>query len=541
MKQGLSIRRKLFIGVGIIILTVVGVAGTAIYSISLLNRNIDTLTGTRVPQLLRAAAITEAIHTSAIHIDEAILSGDPETAKKELEITTRNRKATNENMDKLKDSMASEKEKAMFQTVLDNRTPYVKGRDSVIALVREGKNAEAVRALDAVKPMRRAFLDALKDLAVQVQDQSAEAGRTARNNARTALAVVVTLSVAVVIVAALIFVWIVKSVSMPLKMAVDTANRIAEKDLSVAIEQGDLTETGQLMSAMANMAHNLSEIVAQASRISTGIASSSAQLQATSQEMAGGSEEAAGQTHSVVTATEQMAATATDIARNCHAAAKNSDEANATARTGTKVVADTVEVMNRIAERVRSTADTVENLGARSDQIGEIICTIEDIADQTNLLALNAAIEAARAGEQGRGFAVVADEVRALAERTTKATREIGEMIKTIQAETKGAVAAMEEGVREVHQGTQAAAKSGDALKEILFQIDKVSQQVNQIAIAAEEQTATVEEISANTNRISSAVRSTADGSRHSAQAASQLATMAEELNGVVRQFRISG
>lgn len=128
-------------------------------------------------------------------------------------------------------------------------------------------------------------------------------------------------------------------------------------------------------------------------------------------------------------------------------AAEGAQRASQTASDGAVIVERTVSVMGQIAAKVQHSAKTVENLGARSDQIGAIIGTIEDIADQTNLLALNAAIEAARAGEQGRGFAVVADEVRALAERTTRATKEIGEMIKAIQKETKEAVVAMEQGV----------------------------------------------------------------------------------------------
>jgi methyl-accepting chemotaxis protein len=196
--------------------------------------------------------------------------------------------------------------------------------------------------------------------------------------------------------------------------------------------------------------------------------------------------------------------------------------------------------MNRIAERVNATSRTVESLGARSDQIGAIVGTIEDIADQTNLLALNAAIEAARAGEQGRGFAVVADEVRALAERTTKATREISEMIKAIQSETKGAVGAMEEGVREVQQGTEEAAKSGSALQEILDHINAVSLQVNQIATAAEEQTATISEITNNINQISDIVQRSAQGSQDSSLAAAQLASLSDDLSTLVTQFKLA-
>jgi methyl-accepting chemotaxis protein len=196
--------------------------------------------------------------------------------------------------------------------------------------------------------------------------------------------------------------------------------------------------------------------------------------------------------------------------------------------------------MSRIAERVQGTASTIAGLGTRSDQIGAIIGTIEDIADQTNLLALNAAIEAARAGEQGRGFAVVADEVRALAERTTRATREIGEMIKSIQAETRSAVGEMEAGVRDVQQGTGEASRSGDAIRQILDQIEAVDHQVNQIATAAEEQTATTSEIAANMHQITDVVQQTSRGAHESASAANRLSVLAAELQRVVSRFRIT-
>jgi methyl-accepting chemotaxis protein len=234
-------------------------------------------------------------------------------------------------------------------------------------------------------------------------------------------------------------------------------------------------------------------------------------------------EEVAVQSATVATAGEEMSATSGDIAHNCQMAAEGAQRATQAASDGAGVVERTVAVMGQIALKVQESAKTVESLGAKSDQIGAIIGTIEDIADQTNLLALNAAIEAANAGEQGRGFAVVADEVRALAERTTRATKEIGEMIKTIQRETISAVTAMAQGVKQVETGTVEAAKSGLALQDILAQINDVAMQVNQIATAAEEQTATTNEISNNMHQITDVVHQTFEGANESATAAKQL------------------
>jgi methyl-accepting chemotaxis protein len=333
---------------------------------------------------------------------------------------------------------------------------------------------------------------------------------------------------------------IANSISRPLKRVFDTLALVAAGDLTARSDIDTRDEMGMLAREVNEMGDKLQGIICLVAQNSVQVASAANQLYSTSEQMATGAEEVAAQTGTVATAGEEMAATSAEIAQNCTMAAEGSREANDLALAGAAVVEGTVTVMHRIAERVRESAQTVESLGARSDQIGAIIGTIEDIADQTNLLALNAAIEAARAGEQGRGFAVVADEVRALAERTTKATREIGEMIKAIQSDTLGAVSAMGEGVREVEKGTSEAARSGSALQEILNQINAVTMQVNQIATAAEEQTATTCEISNNIQQITEVVQQTSNGAHESANAASQLAGLAEDLQRLVGQFRLA-
>ena len=330
-----------------------------------------------------------------------------------------------------------------------------------------------------------------------------------------------------------------RTITVPVSILANQTKRVANGDLSVDFTTCTGDEIGQLTCSFKTMTEGLRAIISKVSDTSNQVAAAANQLTSTADRIASGSEEVAAQATSVATAGEEMSATSNDIAQNCQMAAEGAQHASQLAQNGASVVDATIAVMSQIAEKVQESAKTVESLGDRSDQIGTIIGTIEDIADQTNLLALNAAIEAARAGEQGRGFAVVADEVRALAERTTKATKEIGGMIKAIQGETKEAVAAMEQGVRQVESGTGEAAKSGEALRDILEQVNVVSMQVNQIATAAEEQTATTNEITGNIHLITSVVGDTAGCAHAAAAAASQLNSNASELQRLVRQFKL--
>ncbi len=196
--------------------------------------------------------------------------------------------------------------------------------------------------------------------------------------------------------------------------------------------------------------------------------------------------------------------------------------------------------MRDIATVVKKSAENIEKLGESSKQIGEIISVIDDIADQTNLLALNAAIEAARAGEQGRGFAVVADEVRKLAERTTEATKQIASMIKGIQEETTEAVKAMNKGNQEVTSGIDLADKAGESLEEILSSTTEVMDMVNQIAAASEEQSATSEQISKNVQSISKVTSESASRIENVARSAEELSRLTNDLFSLMKRFKIS-
>jgi methyl-accepting chemotaxis protein len=336
--------------------------------------------------------------------------------------------------------------------------------------------------------------------------------------------------------------WVVsRTVTGPIKEVVDSIRDIAqgEGDLTRRLPIRGKNEIGELCEWFNTFISKLHGIINQVSGSSMQLASSSLELQLTSRQMTESTAQLSAQSTSLATAGEEMSATSGDIANNCHHAATNAVGATQKAQMGATVVGQSISVMNTIAERVQSAAKTVDALGVRSEQIGAIIGTIEDIADQTNLLALNAAIEAARAGEQGRGFAVVADEVRALAERTTRATKEIGEMIKAIQKETQDAVASMEQSVSQVEQGTSHVSESGRSLQEILDIINSVTDQINQIATAAEEQTATTREISSNVLNLNDLAQQNDNALHETTVAANDVSRQAEELKQLVGQFRL--
>jgi methyl-accepting chemotaxis protein len=417
---------------------------------------------------------------------------------------------------------------------------FEKGDAQLLELKLAGKDAETLAFIEGDRRKAGLALGEFLEKVVEVNVKAAK--ETSDKNTVTAARAGWFMIGAAVIGSILAFVLgliISRSISVPVNTLAGQARQVADGDLRVNIDYRSGDEVGQLSEAFRTMTEGLRRTISKVSETSNQVATASSELHSTAEHIATGAEEVAAQSATVATAGEEMAATSGDIAQNCQMAAEGAQRASQTASDGATIVERTVAVMAQIAAKVQQSAKTVENLGARSDQIGAIIGTIEDIADQTNLLALNAAIEAARAGEQGRGFAVVADEVRALAERTSRATKEIGEMIKAIQRETKDAVVAMEQGVQQVEAGTEEAAKSGHALRDILEQVNDVAMQVNQIATAAEEQTATTSEISSNMHQITEVIQQTSQGAHESAAAAAQLNGNAEELQQVVRQFKL--
>jgi methyl-accepting chemotaxis protein len=312
-----------------------------------------------------------------------------------------------------------------------------------------------------------------------------------------------------------------------------------EGDLTKRLEVSSHDEVDELARWFNTFMDKLQEILSKVSSNSHSLAAAGEAISATARQQTQGTELQRDQTNQVATAMQQMASTVQQISENSNKAAAASEKAAATARQGGQVVEETLSRMRAIAQSVGETAKKVQELGKQSDQIGKIIGVIDDIADQTNLLALNAAIEAARAGEQGRGFAVVADEVRKLAERTSSATKEITGMIRSIQTETKSTVTAMQAGTKEVEQGVELTTQAGCSLHDIIQMSDQVGEMVTHIATAATQQSATTEEINGNIEQIAKITAASVASAQQTSGALQDLATLATNLQQLVGQFRL--
>lgn len=312
-------------------------------------------------------------------------------------------------------------------------------------------------------------------------------------------------------------------------------------DLSVSLSvDNSIDEISDLFNGFNKTVNNIRDMIGHVREVVEATASASFEISANAEELAKGSQDQNSQTNDVAAAINEMSATISQTSKSIGEVASNAKKAGEIAHDGENLVRQTVEGMNQISNVVQRATETVQKLGKSSDEIGEVVQVINDIADQTNLLALNAAIEAARAGEQGRGFAVVADEVKKLAERTTKATKEIAIMIQKIQSDTGEAVSSINSGYEEVEKGKELANNAGKTLGEIISASEKVVLDVEQVATASEELSSAAEEITTNLENINHIALQSSNGTQEIAGATDDLNNLTSSLQDLISKFKIT-
>ncbi len=326
-----------------------------------------------------------------------------------------------------------------------------------------------------------------------------------------------------------------------LEIAIKKMEEVAHGDLrtKITISVNPKNEIGRLVGHVNTLMESLSTNVKSISNAVDSISSQGEELHYSSKELKSNIENMKQSSSTIVESIKQITLAILEVAKNSGSGAQEADRTQKATEEGYTAVQGVIKEINSIEKAVDKAASVMEELGVSSQKIGEIIAVIDEIADQTNLLALNAAIEAARAGEQGRGFAVVADEVRKLAERTTKATKEITTMIVSIQEDTAKAIESMNNGKEEVKTGVEVAKKAGERIEAIRELTNKLKDMITQIATAAEEQSTATEEISASSDSILRAQESTSASTGQIQASALELSKLASLLSKNISVFKI--
>jgi twitching motility protein PilJ len=316
-------------------------------------------------------------------------------------------------------------------------------------------------------------------------------------------------------------------------------SQIARGDLSL---RGKVTNDalGNVVDSVNYMLDNFSKVLERVRKAAIDVQANASDILISSEQMASGANQQDQEITNTSSAVEELTVSMKQVSNNAEASAEAARRALDAAEQGNRSVRDTLEGMQRIRASVQATAKKIKSLGDRSLEISDIVNVINDITEQTNLLALNAAIEAARAGEAGRGFAVVADEVRKLAEHSRTATKDISALIKSIQAETNEAVVVMEEGTKEVEVGARLADQAGKALEAISSVVRQSAELVQEISLASKQQVRGTEGVANAMQIISNITRQTSQGTRQTARTVETMVKLSEQLNEALSQFKIS-
>ncbi len=534
--MNISIRKQFSLLAGVLALAVITVSGLLIIGNASISRQAEQIADREFPVLNK----TQELKLAVVQVQQWLTDIS----------ATRGQDGLNDGFDEAKKNAANVRRLIDELRVLDPEygdrfqamvpifgAYYKVGREMAQAYVDQGPAGgnRMMAGFDTAAERMTSELNAL------VEDVTLRAGaaiktqQEAVNRAQTFL----WSSTLLVLVFVLALYFIIARALGRLPRVVEELRRVAEGDLSSDYESRSNDEIGQLVQAMSDMRSRLTAMMSNISTASLSLASASEEMSSITAQVSDSIQHQRSETEQVATAMNEMNATSQEVAGNIAHTADAAEKANQETGKGRRIIEEAIEGIRGLAQKIEDSSETVHQLEQHSEEITSVLDVIRGVAEQTNLLALNAAIEAARAGEQGRGFAVVADEVRTLASRTQKSTEEINKMIEKLRDGTGRAVQVMN-GSREQARTVVANASSAEqSLTSIADAVSRINDMSTQIASAAEEQSAVAEEINRNIVRISEMTDQSAEASDQTAVASQDLALIASDLNGMLRQFKL--
>ncbi|MBI6672197.1 methyl-accepting chemotaxis protein [Pseudomonas syringae] len=518
----------------------IALGGIALWKMGELRTSMESLEKDAMASIIQANKISSA--TLRLRLDARRLIAQTDLQAQTVTVTRL--KTAREDM--LKQSAAyapmvnAADEASLYQTVTTSAQKFASLLDRVLELVQKGANADAVTFTDTnIVPVTgelQAAIDALVQMNIDQADQLSVRAEAAYESGFMFTVVIIIVSLIITIFLAIL---LTRSIVTPLKSLLSVNERIASGDL-----RGDIPVTGddefsELQRSTLAMQKNLRQTIGLIGNSSQQLASAAEEMNSITVQSSTGLGRQNQEIEQAATAVNEMTAAVDEVARNAAAASDAAKESNASTVRGAERVASTVTAIEKLSATVLATSADVQRLAGQSNDISKVLAVIRTIAEQTNLLALNAAIEAARAGEQGRGFAVVADEVRALAHRTQQSTQEIEQMIGAVLEGSEQATRSMQESCTGAQDTLGVAHEAGVALDEIARRIEEINDMNTLIATASEEQAQVARSIDHNLISIRDLSVQSTEGANQTSLASGELSRLAIEMNGVVTRFKM--
>ncbi|MBX8592670.1 methyl-accepting chemotaxis protein [Pseudomonas cichorii] len=537
--RNIRLNTRAFFSFGIICLLLVGLGTTVIYKMDSLHDSVSKFQTDLLPSLRQAGKIESA--GLLYRLDARRFVMDEERQSSASIDKLKNLKNTLIQMtDSYAPMVSSDTEEQAYRQVKANVQAYTAKIDELMELSKTKTNNELfIFIRDTSSPQAKALqssIEALIEVNVKGAEKSSDTANKAYENGLTVTIAFIVIAVILTVLVATVF---TRSVARPVKALLETTKRIAEGDLRTQVEITGADELTELQSATATMLASLKSTIQHISDSSGLLASAAEEMSSITQESTNGIQRQSMETEQAATAVNEMTAAIEEVARNAVSASESTQASERSAKTGQECVSKTINALEKLSSTVDRTSTEVEGLANQAQNITKVLDVIRAIAEQTNLLALNAAIEAARAGEQGRGFAVVADEVRALAHRTQSSTQEIEQMIQSIQKDSTLAVQSMKQSSEEADATLLIAQESGTAIKEITTAISQINERNLLIATASEEQAHVARSVDQNLVSIRDLSVQSSSAADQTSTASQELSRLAVDLNRLVSRFSV--